>query len=399
VPGITGFLGGDAMADLTQAKRKSKTDRDFPLWLHPSGRWCRKVDGKWYYFGRDKEAALVQWLQDKDSIFAGRGRPVKTDAITVAALCNEFLTSKRHLVDTRELALRTWHSYFKSCEKLVAALGGSRPVVSLTPLDFQTLRSTLAKGRGPVTLRGEVLNIRTLFKYGTKNELLDKPVRYGDGFGIPPKAVLRRARQERDGQHGKRMFQPDELRSAIDKAAQPLRAMVLLGINCAFGATDLSSMPESTLDLKGGWVTFPRPKTAIERRCPLWPETAAALREAMKDRKEPKLPEDAGLVFLTRCRQRWVRVGTGGSVIDAVACEFAKVLKELGIKRPRLGFYALRHTFRTIADEVRDDPATDRIMGHTDGSVGAGYVEHIDDARLKQVTAHVRKWLFAKRKK
>jgi integrase len=131
----------------------------------------------------------------------------------------------------------------------------------------------------------------------------------------------------------------------------------------------------------------------------LWPETIAALREAMSDRKEPKAVDDAALVFLTRCRQRWVRLGAKGSVIDAVACEFAKVLKELGIKRPRLGFYALRHTFRTIADEVRDDPAVDRIMGHTDGSMADAYRETISDARLKAVVNTVRMSVFPKRKK
>jgi len=57
---------GDAVADLTQARRKSKADRDFPLWLHPSGRWCRKIAGKFHYFGRDKDAALDKWLRVKD---------------------------------------------------------------------------------------------------------------------------------------------------------------------------------------------------------------------------------------------------------------------------------------------------------------------------------------------
>ena len=36
--------------------------------------------------------------------------------------------------------------------------------------------------------------------------------------------------------------------------------MILLGINCGFGQTDISSLHEKALDLEGGWVTFPRPK-------------------------------------------------------------------------------------------------------------------------------------------
>jgi integrase len=91
-------------------------------------------------------------------------------------------------------------------------------------------------------------------------------------------------------------------------------------------------------------------------------------------------------------------VGEKGSVIDAVACEFSKVLKTLGIKRHRLGFYGLRHTFRTIADEVRDSPAVDRVMGHTDGSMADAYRERIEDRRLKCVADHVRAWVFSKKK-
>ena len=77
------------------------------------------------------------------------------------------------------------------------------------------------------------------------------------------------------------MFQADELVKIVAKA-------VLLGINCAFGATDVSSLPESALDLAGSWVTFPRPKTAIERRCPLWPETIATLRASAVARRLPQ---------------------------------------------------------------------------------------------------------------
>ena len=67
----------------------------------------------------------------------------------------------------------------------------------------------------------------------------------------------------------------------------------------------------------------------------------------------------------------------------------------------RGSFYNLRHTFRTIADESKDPPAIDAIMGHTDQSMGSRYRERIDDARLLAVVNVVRSWLWpeAKRKK
>jgi integrase len=78
-----------------------------------------------------------------------------------------------------------------------------------------------------------------------------------------------------------------------------------------------------------------------------------------------------------------------------VAKETAKLLKRLGINgRTGLGFYTLRHTFRTVADESKDQPAVDYIMGHEVPHMSSVYRETISDARLRAVAEHVRAWLF-----
>jgi len=80
---------------------------------------------------------------------------------------------------------------------------------------------------------------------------------------------------------------------------------------------------------------------------------------------------------------------------QTLAKEFGKLLRSLKINgRKGLGFYTLRHTFRTVADESRDQPAVDFIMGHEVPHMSAVYRETISDERLRAVADHVRTWLF-----
>jgi hypothetical protein len=74
-------------------------------------------------------------------------------------------------------------------------------------------------------------------------------------------------------------------------------------------------------------------------------------------RPEPKAPDHAGLAFLSRRGTPWCSV-RGANRTDGVAVQFRGLLKRLGINgRKGLGFYTLRHVFRTVADETKDTVA------------------------------------------
>ena len=49
------------------------------------------------------------------------------------------------------------------------------------------------------------------------------------------------------------------------------------------GNTDVALLPVSAIDLKAGFLDYPRPKTAISERIPLWPETVAAIRSLLSE--------------------------------------------------------------------------------------------------------------------
>jgi integrase len=192
-----------------------------------------------------------------------------------------------------------------------------------------------------------------------------------------------------------KLFSADEVRRLLGAAGVPMMAMILLAVNCGFGNGDCANLPLSALSLETGWIEYPRPKTGINRRCPLWPETVEALRAVLAKRLAPKHDEDAAFVFITKYGLSW---GKEASTTNPVSQETRKLLRELGMHKKGLNFYALRHTLRTVADEAKDQPAVDHIMGHEVQHMSAIYRERIADVRLKAVTDYVRSWLFAEAK-
>ena len=240
---------------------------------------------------------------------------------------------------------------------------------------------------GPVRVGNGIQRVRSVFKHAFEAGLIDRPVRFGPDFKRPSKKTLRIHR----AQQGAKLFTADEIRHLIDAAGQPLKAMLLLGINCGFGNSDCGNLPLSALDLDTGWLDFPCPKTGMPRRCLLWPETVEAIREALAARPEPKNEEHAGLAFITKYGLSWAKDTPDGPITK----ETKKLLNRLGVNgRKGLGFYTLRHTFRTVADEAKDQPAADYVMGHEVAHMSSVYRETICDARLKAVADHVRTWLL-----
>ena len=239
-----------------------------------------------------------------------------------------------------------------------------------------------------------------MFKYGYDAELLDVPVRYGGQFDKPPKRVMRLQCHTK----GERFIHVVDVWKLLDKADVQVRAMIFLALNAGFGQTDCANLTRKALAARPGWVDYPRLKSGIGRRVPLWPETIGALDAAAPIRPEPKDSADADLVFETINGNRWCCYRDPepdradgkrmrGHSLDAVARNFRRLCKAAGVNVAG-GFYALRDVFRTVADEVKDRAAIDLIMGHADHSMASYYLEHIADERLQVVVNHVRDWLI-----
>src|SRR5262245_23458948 len=105
-------------------KSKSKVVADnrkpypeFPLTPHPTGRWCKKVRSKlWYFCAFDDgwEAALARYKNEIDDIQAGRTpRARNKHGVRLRDLCNHFLHAKRQRVEEGTLTLHCWYDYHR----------------------------------------------------------------------------------------------------------------------------------------------------------------------------------------------------------------------------------------------------------------------------------------------
>ncbi len=362
----------------TRARRPKKPRKpypDFPLFPHATKRWAKKIRGKLHYFGSwagGWQAALEKYQDQRDDLHAGRTPRVQGEGLTIMELVNRFVAWKRQVVDSGALAAETLQEYARACKQVLDAFGSRRLVSDLASDDFERLRAQLAKTRGPRALGSRIVSIRSLFKYAYDAGLIPSPVRYGHAFAKPGRALIRKERAK----HGPRLFTAAEIRRMLD-AGPELRAMILLGINVGYGNTDCTRLEGKHLNLQTGWADFPRPKTGIQRRAKLWPETVQAITVWQAERNNPGVAR----VF-ARSPEGIVR-------------DVAKLLHNLGIKgRKYLGFYSLRHTFLTIGEETRDFPAVQVVMGHSDNTMASHYRERIADDRLEAVAEHVRQWLL-----
>lgn len=238
----------------TLRRRRKRTDKPkkpypgFPLFPHATKRWAKKIRGKFHYFGPwdDPDGAVTKYLEQRDDLHAGRTPRIAADGVTVRDVANHFLTAKRHLADTGEITPQTFADYYGTAEQVVEMFGKKRLIDDLASDDFGALRRQLAKRLGPVALGNEIQRIRIVFKHAYDAGLIDKPLRYGPEFKRPSKKVLRLHRAAK----GPRMFHADDLRKMITSARMPLKAMILLGINCGFGNHDCGKLPLKAVDLE-----------------------------------------------------------------------------------------------------------------------------------------------------
>src|SRR5690606_17719094 len=127
-----------------------------------------------------------------------------------------------------------------------------------------------------------------------------------------------------------------------------------------YGAADLSALRHGEVDLEQAVIHRRRTKTGVESRHTLWPETVAALRQAMT----PGALPDARVFLSTTGRPLAHEQIVNDKLrkTDAVRSAFSRLKKSVEMKDDR-GFYCLRKTAATAIERI-DPTVTGMFLAH-----------------------------------
>ncbi|RKY09400.1 MAG: hypothetical protein DRP56_02670 [Planctomycetota bacterium] len=196
------------------------------------------------------------------------------------------------------------------------------------------------------------------------------------GLSHPPMGVIRLFRKNKVKKgHGRKQDRSaiswDELERLFVAASVVDTALLLLGLNCGFGNTDIATLKLCDIDLEAATVSHERPKTGVARNFGLWPETVEILKRYIeKHRGKPAREEFAELVFINNLGNPfcWERIDEDGTFrrSDAIKNRFIRLYKRAGLQRPYgRGFYSMRHTAATQTALGSNDPShVQAILGH-----------------------------------
>ena len=232
----------------TATKRKpDKPRKNYPLTAHASGQWCKKIQGKQYYFGpwSDPDSAEKKYHALAADLLAGTDhqpqQPAQTaSTLTVKEMCNQYINQMQMMVDQKRRSPRTLGSIIVSCKKLVDHFGPLKRAAAVTQADFAALMHKHAKPRGTLsaaTLNNEIIRWRGAFIFAVKSRWFEMPVDraafFGPHFVQMNRKEMRifKQRARESGEQKVKFIERDEFHKLLAVAHTPaVRGQLWLGI-------------------------------------------------------------------------------------------------------------------------------------------------------------------------
>lgn len=376
-----GLCGVPYNADMVapqKTKRPTKPYGKYKLRAHANGSWCKKLKGKLHYLGpwdcpEDAEKRWERILRaDSEQVDI-----VEPDDLAVADLCTLFYRFKEREVDRGSISDGQCREYKRLCQLIVDSIGADVLVSDLSPGHFGRLRQALdRKGYVPTTMSKKIIQLRAVFQWAMRNGHTDgKILIFGDELQVPTRRELRQFKENKRIEKGTRMFEAEEILRLLDAADEMLSAAIWLGYTAGFGHADLARLRSVHIDFDAGWISMPRSKTGVPRKAKLIPEATQALQDIL----------DGDELF---------KMNAADVESDLIGRRFRVLQQKVGCWREGRGHYGLRHSCRTVLDELMDPVVAGIIMGHVDESTASNYIQRIDNSRFEKAAEHLRSWLL-----
>ena len=349
---------------MRDSNRKTRSDK-FPLTLHPTGQYCKKIRGHIYYFGSDRKQALENYLDQAIFLHGYNNTLLKSvyGNMTLKEICDIYLKYQHTKLQADNLTVRHHNDQIRSLKKLTDFLGENCKIKSISTLSLQNYKRSLQKHYSSVCRMNLHLSImKAMFHWAKKNDILKN---------IPNIDAISRVKVIH--QH-RFIFNSKQINRLLSLADIKMQAMIWLGLNCGFGCTDCAYLKWTDLDLINSRVILPRRKTGIYRDLPLWPETVKSLR---------KVKRRGSLVFFSSRGNPYIqtniKIDVSGNekytITNLISTQFRRLIIKAGLNVPKgTGFYTFRRTAATIAARSGDPFAVQRLLGHANLTMATRYV-------------------------
>jgi hypothetical protein len=238
---------------MKSSKRKTRSDK-FPLTLHPTGQYCKKINGKIHYFGTNKRQALERYLEQATYLHGGQSsaqRPLN-GSMALKQLCYLYLEYQHSKVLAGDLSARHYNDQINSLGKLVSCLGKGRKIKSISTLELQNYKRKLQAGYDSAhRLNLHIGAMKAMFHWARRNDILQN---------IPNIDAVSKGKIVHREMY---TFSSEQIKKLLVAADVKIRAMIWLGLNCCFGCTDCAKLKWKDLDLEDGRVQLARNKTGV----------------------------------------------------------------------------------------------------------------------------------------
>ena len=370
---------------MMNSKRKTRSDK-FPLTLHPTGQYCKKIKGKIRYFGKDKKKALEKYLAQSTYLHGAQSlfQKISNGKMTLKQLCDLYLRYQHSRVLVGDMTAKHYNDSKYSLDRLMAFLGPGCRIENISTLDLQNYKRKLQSSYPSIDRQNLHIGLmKAMFHWARKNDVLES---------IPNIDAISK---DRVVHKEKYTFNKKQIRKLLSTADVKMKAMIWLGLNCGFGCTDCSRLQWKDIDFNNSRVNLARNKTKIGRNLPLWPETIQALKE---------VPRSGTLVFTISDGHPWIQTtatrndsGEPKYICDnRISTKFSRLMKKVRIQTPKgTGFYTLRRTAATMAARSGDPFAVQRLLGHVDLTMATRYVQDVSE-QTDRVIENSRKHFIGK---